>query len=187
MSGDATLTAEVAQILSSCGLSMSAPRTPATTDELVVHIGHVGAVDVHRWMTTGTAHLVISPRAATVRVGPLVQPGTTACLQCLHLARSERDPSWPWVSERLSRTPCPRPDPLVVLHAGVLAARAAIGWAEQGHNVLAGSYWVVDLDDPTTASRAVTRHPQCGCWWPLLSDPEGQLGGGQAPADPPVV
>jgi hypothetical protein len=43
----------------------------------------------------GLAHLAVTAAEAVGVVGPLVRPGRSACLRCLDLARSERDPAWP--------------------------------------------------------------------------------------------
>ena len=53
-------------------------------------------------------HLVVSAGEAIGTVGPLVRPGTTACLRCLDLARTDRDPAWPLILAQLGRR---RPDP----------------------------------------------------------------------------
>lgn len=54
---------------------------------------HLVARDVH--------HLSIVIREGTVIVGPLVMPGSSACLRCLDLHRSDRDPAWPRVLAQL--------------------------------------------------------------------------------------
>jgi hypothetical protein len=53
-------------------------------------------------------HLAVSAGEAIGTVGPLVRPGTTACLRCLDLARTDRDPAWPLILAQLGRR---RPDP----------------------------------------------------------------------------
>ncbi len=169
LSGPPSLTQELAAALSVCGIPLAESHRgdPPT---LVVHVGRPTATDIHHWMTAGTPHLIVSPRSASVRVGPLVQPGVTVCLQCLHLARAQRDPMWPWVSERLSHCPIPQPDPVVMVAAGALAVRAVVAFVEIGDNPLARAYWVADLDDPVPERVPVARHPECGCWWPTLRD-----------------
>lgn len=48
-----------------------------------------------------TAHLASRLRDGVGIVGPLVLPGRSACLGCLELHRSARDPGWPAVSAQL--------------------------------------------------------------------------------------
>ncbi len=45
----------------------------------------------------GVLHLAASAREAIGVVGPLVVPGQSACLGCVELTRSDRDPAWPFI------------------------------------------------------------------------------------------
>jgi hypothetical protein len=47
-------------------------------------------------------HLAASAREAIGVVGPLVLPGESACLTCVELARSDRDPAWPFILAQLA-------------------------------------------------------------------------------------
>src|SRR5258707_1238542 len=48
------------------------------------------------------AHLTAAASEAIGVVGPLVIPGRTACLSCVDLARSDRDPAWPLILAQAS-------------------------------------------------------------------------------------
>ena len=168
VTGPDALVEPIAAALTACGVPLSGP---GVTPTLVVHVGRPNASTIHDWMLTGVPHLVVIPRAAAIRVGPLVDPGVSACLQCLSLARSEQDASWPLLAERLARLPVPTPDALLVGSAAPLAARAVVEWAETAGAALMGSYWVVGLDDPVPRRVPVARHPTCGCWWPVAPSP----------------
>jgi hypothetical protein len=48
-------------------------------------------------VASGVLHLAASAREAIGVVGPLVVPGQSACLGCVELARSDRDPAWPFI------------------------------------------------------------------------------------------
>jgi len=50
----------------------------------------------------GVLHLAVSAREAIGVVGPLVVPGQSACLGCVELARSDRDPAWPFILAQLA-------------------------------------------------------------------------------------
>lgn len=170
LTGDGPLTDEVTGALVACGLSVTSGNRPDPRPGIAVHVGRPSAAAIHDWMAAGTPHLIVSARPTSVRVGPLVQPAVTACLQCLHLARTERDPSWPWLAERLTHCPIAQPDPLLTLAAASLAARVIVGFVEAAQDRSADCYWVTDLDDPVPRRRSVARHPACGCWWPLLKE-----------------
>lgn len=49
----------------------------------------------------GVPHLAAAAGEAIGVVGPLVQPGRSACLHCLDLHRADRDPAWPTVLAQL--------------------------------------------------------------------------------------
>ncbi|WP_449061461.1 ThiF family adenylyltransferase [Planomonospora algeriensis] len=53
----------------------------------------------------GVPHLLATAFEGAGSVGPLVLPGRSACLNCLDLARRDRDPGWPVVSARLGGYP----------------------------------------------------------------------------------
>jgi hypothetical protein len=53
-------------------------------------------------VTARVPHLAASAREAIGVVGPLVLPGQSACLHCVELARSDRDPAWPFILAQLA-------------------------------------------------------------------------------------
>lgn len=53
-------------------------------------------------LAAGQPHLSVVLREASVLVGPLVLPGRTACLRCVDLHRTDRDPTWPLLAARLA-------------------------------------------------------------------------------------
>ncbi len=70
-------------------------------------------------------HLAVSADEAIGVVGPLVVPGRTACLKCLDLTRTDRDPAWPLILAQLTGR---EPDPTACdapLAAAVAAQAAA--------------------------------------------------------------
>jgi len=74
-------------------------------------------------------HLAASADEAIGIVGPLVIPGRTACLRCMDLTRTDRDPAWPLILAQLAGR---APDPLACdapLAAAVAAQAAAQGLA----------------------------------------------------------
>src|SRR5258708_24971775 len=75
-------------------------------------------------MRDKTAHLVASASEAIGVVGPLVIPGRTACLRCLDLFRTDRDPAWPLILAQLAGRP-PSPVACDAPLAAAVAAQAA--------------------------------------------------------------
>ena len=161
VTGPAALADPLREALTAAGC-----RPSSSSPCLVVSCGAPRASDVHDWTLDGRPHLVVSPRAASIRVGPLVVPGRTPCLHCLDLARRDADPAWPALARQLRARDTPLPDPVLVLAAGALAAGCVTRWLETGQDDICAGFWVVTPDTPVPMWRALLRHPECGCWWP---------------------
>jgi hypothetical protein len=131
------------------------------------------AVDVddhaHRLATEGMAHLVVSCRERIGRVGPLVKPGITPCVVCLHLRRRDHDPLWPDVWRQQPPTPSPVAHVTTVAITAQLAASHVLTWA-LGEEPLS-SHSIVEIRAPhgTMVTRPSHRHPECGCAWATMT------------------
>jgi hypothetical protein len=95
-------------------LSRAAARAPARPSagqalpDLAVLIGHPHPQLSAELMSDQTPHLAASASEAIGVVGPLVLPGYSACLRCLDLARTDRDPAWPLIlAQIVGRQPVP--------------------------------------------------------------------------------
>ncbi|MGH8866549.1 MAG: ThiF family adenylyltransferase [Actinomycetes bacterium] len=116
----------------------------------------------------GQPHLVARVRETTGVVGPLVVPGSTACLRCLDLVRADRDPAWPVVAAQLAtpRGPYACDGVLATVVAG-LAAMQALAFLDGGRPVLAlDGTLELGLFDGCLRRRSWLPHPSCGCGWP---------------------
>ena len=113
------------------------------------------------------AHLTAAASEAIGVVGPLVVPGRTACLSCVDMARTDRDPAWPLILAQASgRSPHP-PACAAVLTAAVAAQAAAqaLAFLDQAAAVAAvinGTLELV-LPDWQWRRRSWAPHPQCRC------------------------
>lgn len=110
-------------------------------------------------------HLLACVRETTGVVGPLVVPGVTACLRCLALTRSERDPHWPLLSAQLIGTAVA--EPCEVALAGLVAALAAmqaLAFIDGDESPpVAGALLEYDALGATLRRRSIGVHPACGC------------------------
>ena len=70
-------------------------------------------------------HLAVSASEAIGVVGPLVLPGRSACLRCLDLARTDRDPAWPLILAQLASRQADPPACDAALAAAVAAHATA--------------------------------------------------------------
>ncbi len=116
----------------------------------------------------GTPHLVITGtgRPGTLRVGPFVVPGLTACLRCVDAHEGEGDPRRALVLEQLADLPAAAVDTATSALALAWAARDLQAYLAGG---CPGTWSAsVDLDDGPPVLRVWERHPHCGCAWDEL-------------------
>ena len=83
------------------GASVGPPPRGATPDLVVLTDTAPEPTLVAELLAERTAHLTARLRDGVGIVGPLVLPGRSACLGCLELHRSARDPGWPAVAAQL--------------------------------------------------------------------------------------
>lgn len=122
----------------------------------------------NRVMTAGLTvdlipHLAVSAGVARAVVGPLVLPGRSACLTCLDRIRKDLDPDWSAVTDT-TRTDDPRPSPLLVAAAAMLAAEQALDHldgVERPRAVDATLEWSAGTQ--AARRRSWYQHPDCGC------------------------
>jgi bacteriocin biosynthesis cyclodehydratase domain-containing protein len=116
-------------------------------------------------------HLLLRFVEGRAVVGPFVTPGSSACLRCLDLHRTDTDPAWPLLREQYSRLT--RHDRADGVPEPVDAAMAAVatGWAVR--DIAAHLFG----RSPVTRSRTLTlssdlvevvlqdwpQRPDCGC------------------------
>lgn len=142
---------DVTSVLALAGLR---PSSAAAVGLLITDRDDPAAADP--WSVASLPHLAVRLGSESVRVGPFVHPGVTACLRCLDAAGSPAAP------------------------------RAAYGDVDRALRTLALGWAVRDVATwqsgqlPTTWSSTVTihtdlqpefalwqRHPHCGCSWGL--------------------
>ena len=124
-----------------------------------------------RLMADRVPHLAAVAGEAIGVVGPLVQPGRSACLRCLDLHRADRDPAWPAVLAQLIGRRPGTPACGSVLAASVAAQACAQllafvdGRGQHGGQsgpVTNGTLELV-LPDWQWRRRTWPPHPRCRC------------------------
>jgi len=87
-----------------CGVARAirrvAPEVRAADDatrlaDLAVIAGRPDPVDLADLMNNRVPHLAVLADEAIGIVGPLVEPGRSACLRCVDLSKTDRDRAWP--------------------------------------------------------------------------------------------
>jgi bacteriocin biosynthesis cyclodehydratase domain-containing protein len=112
-------------------------------------------------------HLSMAASEAIGVVGPLVVPGRTACLSCVNMARTDRDPAWPLIlAQACGRAP--RPAACAAVLAAAVAAQATaqalafLDRATPAPAVINGTLELV-LPDWQWRRHSWGPHPQCRC------------------------
>jgi hypothetical protein len=112
-------------------------------------------------------HLAVSADEAIGIVGPLVMPGRTACLRCLDLTRTDRDPAWPLILAQLvGREPDPRAcDAPLAAAVAAQAATQVLAFIDRAVTVEAVTDGTLELVLPEWQWRRRTwpRHRDCSC------------------------
>jgi hypothetical protein len=140
-------------------LVVLAPVVPPTADQA----GELLRSDV--------PHLVAAIVERTGVVGPLVLPGRTACLHCVDLHRSDRDPAWPRLAAQLGSSNGPADLAATALAAAVAGQAAvqalAVIDANPGAPAPAAAGGTLELtpDGGRWRRRQWPAHPACGCRW----------------------
>lgn len=121
-------------------------------------------------MRAGVAHLAASAEEAIGIVGPMVRPGRTSCLRCLHLTRSDLDPAWPLILAQLVGQPAGLPACDAALAAAVAAQAAvqALAYLDRDSAHAPAENGTLELELPGWQWRRRTwpPHPACPCTRP---------------------
>lgn len=118
-------------------------------------------------MHDSVPHLWASIRDLVGVVGPLVVPGRTACLRCVDLAHTERDPAWPTLVEAAVARP-PRPaasDPVSTTLLAAWAVHEVALWASGIQPQTCTHIVEIPYGTGVVEGLPTTRHPRCGCGW----------------------
>ena len=118
-----------------------------------------------RSMSSDTPFLIVDEFInRSISVGPLVVPGKSACINCVHLAREERDPFLNHIVE-LRRLLPPREVPAAVTsYVAGLISLDAIAFADLGQSTFSNVQKIFSLDSldsPQIFQWGL--HPECQC------------------------
>jgi hypothetical protein len=175
--GAGPIAAIITDLLTRSGLATrSSPVTPIRqlagpqpTDppHLIVLVGHQSPAETAELSRVRLPHLGVYADEAIGVVGPLVRPGITACLRCIDLAKTERDPAWPLILAQLAgRSAEPLAcDAVLATTVAAQAAAQALAFADQAPLAHATANGTLELVCPTWQwrRRSWLPHPACCC------------------------
>ncbi len=147
----------------------STQTSPVARPDLVVlaPAGPLPEREVQALLRDGLPHLLAEVRDTVGVVGPLVVPGRSACLHCLDLTRSDRDPGWPVLAAQLGLAvravpACDGPLAAAVAAQAALQVLALLDGAAPA--TVDGSLELA-LPDWRWRRRSWSAHPSCACRW----------------------
>lgn len=157
----------LAGLLELSGVRVSA-RAPVPDLYVVAAPGPLPRATLDDWLSEGAPHLVIAGTGhpGSLRLGPLVEPGVSACLRCVDAHESQLDPRRPLVLEQLAALPAPAPDRALAAFALTWAAREVLAFLSDQRPVTWSG--TVDLEGPAPVVQTWERHPYCGCAWDVI-------------------
>jgi bacteriocin biosynthesis cyclodehydratase domain-containing protein len=158
-------------LLTRSGLSARASSPERLSDgnasDLMVLVGYPPPDCLAELVRMRVPHLAVCVSEAIGVVGPLVQPGVTACLRCLDFARAERDAAWPLILAQLpvSRMDLTSDDALLATAVAAQAAGQAVAFADRSGVADATRNGTLELALPDWQWRRRTwpPHPACSC------------------------
>ncbi|HEX4444637.1 MAG TPA: TOMM precursor leader peptide-binding protein [Galbitalea sp.] len=164
ITGTGPTTEKIADALAIAGARVEVGSIPDASCDLGIAVAHyvLDPESYGFWLRRDLPHLPVIFGDDSVTIGPLVEPGTTACLYCLEHYRRDADPSWSAIASQLWGRRSESETPLASIEVAARVARMALRRLKGGRATAATS---IRLEVAT--GRAVSRtwlpHPDCGC------------------------
>jgi hypothetical protein len=156
-------------LLTRSGVAAGITDTEVLADDrapdLTVLVGYRQPEQLAELQRRRRPHLGVCVSEAIGVVGPLVQPGRTACLRCLDLARAERDAAWPLILAQLpaSRMDATAGDPVLATAVAAQAAAQALAFADRPGQEAVTANGTLELALPAWQWRRRTWPPHRAC------------------------
>jgi bacteriocin biosynthesis cyclodehydratase domain-containing protein len=139
-------------------------RVPEERCDLGLAIGHY-VIDPEAygyWLRRDLPHLPVVFGDDSVTVGPLVEPGVTACLYCLEHYRRDADASWAAIASQLWGRTSESETPLASIEVAARVARLVLRRLD-GAAATAATSVRIEVETGEAVSRTWLPHPECGC------------------------
>lgn len=172
----ATWSDTLIDLLHSSGIGRAETQHQVGVDaSILISVGEPDRDLLNLAMGTGEPHLIVAVLGGSVRIGPFVLPGHTACLRCVDAHLEEHDERRSVVLSQITGAG----EPIAALPAASDPALTtmALGWAArdivsfvQGDRPATWSTTVTLDETLEISTRRWLRHPHCGCCWGDLLD-----------------
>lgn len=161
----AELAAATTHILSRAGITTAPQNHPDLA--VMLSNGEPGRRRFHDAMETGTDHLRVVVEEDRIRIGPLVRPGLTPCINCHDLHRADWDSAWPALMTQFGASAGSGALPALcatTLHtAAATLAAEILAHCDEGKPEATGQCIVVGPHYRDHQSWPVSFHPGCSC------------------------
>ncbi len=161
----ADLTAIAAGILDRSGFDVPCPDEPHLT--IVLSHGEPQRRRFEAAMESGLNHLRVVVEEDRVRLGPLVRPGLTPCINCHDLHRTDWDRAWPALMTQFGKPAGPVSAPALsataIFAAATAIAAEAIALCEESTAETTGHCLVIGPHYLDRSLWPVSFHPSCSC------------------------
>ena len=131
---------------------------------LAIIVAHY-VIDPHvfgLWLRHDIPHLPITFGDATVRIGPIIEPGVGPCLYCVERRRADENPAWQAIASQLLGRRSPSETSFVASEIAVHATRLALNRLRDGPAENARSF-TMNISDGGVSTRQWQPHPACAC------------------------
>ncbi|MFM2353591.1 MAG: hypothetical protein RLZZ608_997 [Actinomycetota bacterium] len=133
-----------------------ATRRPAPHAVVLVSAHVIDPVEHQRWLRADVLHVPVVFGEAGVRVGPLVDPGASACLACVEQHRTRSDAAWPAIAAQLWGTQA-------AAEAAALATEAAVEVVRLVRGRVVERSIRIDADSGERSTTRWSVSDRCGC------------------------
>lgn len=148
-------------------VSATASSAPTPRPDVVVLAPAAGLDDrdAQSVQSSAVPYLLAEVRDTVGVVGPLVLPGRSACLRCLDLARTDRDPDWPALAVQLADRPSAACDAVLAASVSAQAALQVLSLLDGLLPAAVDGSLEFALPDWRWRRRSWSPHPDCDCRW----------------------
>jgi bacteriocin biosynthesis cyclodehydratase domain-containing protein len=156
---------QIATALAVAGVHVIASTSVPHSDcDLGVTVGHyvLDPESYGYWLRRDVPHLPVAFGDDSATVGPLVEPGVTACLYCIEYYRRDADRSWAAIASQLWGRRGGAETPLAVMEVAARVSRAVLRRLDGVAPTVATSVRI-DVATGDTVARTWLPHPECGC------------------------